>query len=74
MQIEVQLYGQLIPHMQRRQSMTLERVMNVHEVASRLGLNLDEVGLIIINNEQKDFQDLVPPRCRLCFFPYMVGG
>jgi len=74
MQIDVELYGQLLPNMQRRQTMTLERAMGVQEVADLMGLNLEEVGLIIIAGEQKDVQDLVPPGCRLCFFPHMTGG
>jgi molybdopterin converting factor small subunit len=74
MQIDIELYGQLLPNLQRRQTLTLEGEMNVQEVADLLGLNLEEVGLVVINGEQRDFKDLVPSGCRLCFFPHMTGG
>jgi len=74
MQIDVELFGQLLPDKQRRQTMTLKTAVTVQEVADLLGLNLEEVGLIIINGEQKGVQDLVSSGCRLCFFPHMTGG
>ncbi|MGD8455183.1 MAG: hypothetical protein PVF83_02275 [Anaerolineales bacterium] len=74
MQIEVELFGQLLPDMQRRQTMTFEGEVSVQEVAGLLGLNLEAVGLIIINGEQKESQDILLPGCRLCFFPHMTGG
>jgi len=74
MQIEIELFGQLSPNTQRRQTMTLERDMSAQEVAGLLGLNMEEVGLIVINGEQRDEHDLVTPGCRLCFFPHMTGG
>lgn len=74
MQIEVELYGQLLPDIPRRQTMTFEGEVSVQEVAGLLGLNLEAVGLIIINGEQKEVQDMVLPGSRLCFFPHMTGG
>ena len=74
MHIEVELYGQLLPNMQRRQTMALDSEICVQEVAGLLGLNLEEVGLIIINGEQKEVQDIVLSGSRLCFFPHMTGG
>ena len=74
MYIEVELYGQLLPDVQRRQKMAIENKISVLEVAGLLGLNLEEVGLIIIDGEQKEIQDIVLPGSRLCFFPYMTGG
>jgi hypothetical protein len=72
--VDVELFGQLLPGAQRRQTLTLEHPMTVKEIAIQLGLDLDEVGLISINGVQVESQDLVPPDCRLCFFPPMSGG
>jgi molybdopterin converting factor small subunit len=72
--IEIELFGQLAPGLQRRQSLTLKSASTVQEVAMRLGLNLEEVGLITINGVQSEEQDFVPSDCRLCFFPPMSGG
>jgi hypothetical protein len=43
-------------------------------VAILLGVDPQQVGLIVINGVQSEMQDPVPPDCRLCFFPYMSGG
>ncbi len=48
--------------------------MTVHDVVTLLGLDPQQVGLILINGVQSEMQDPVPPDCRLCFFPYMSGG
>jgi molybdopterin converting factor small subunit len=72
--VDVELFGQLAPHVARRQSLTLERPTTVQEIALQLNLNLDDIGLISINGIQVESQDLVPSNCRLCFFPPMSGG
>jgi hypothetical protein len=72
--IEIELFGQLLPGRQRKQSLELEYPVNVWEVATRLGLNPQEIGLITINNVQSELDDPVPPNSRLCFFPHMSGG
>jgi hypothetical protein len=72
--VEVELFGQLLPGAQRRQTLTLDYPMTVQQVASLLGLNPDDVGLIVINGVQSEMQDPVPPDCRLCFCPPMSGG
>lgn len=74
MQIEVELFGQLLPETERLQTLNLARPMNVQEVADLLGLNLEEVGLIVIDGVQSEDQDTVPSGSRLCFFPPMTGG
>jgi molybdopterin converting factor small subunit len=74
MAIEVELFGQLAPHVSRRRTLTLERPATVEDIAIHLGLNPDEIGLLSINGVQVELQDLVPPNCRLCFFPPMSGG
>lgn len=42
--------------------------------ALRLGLNPEEVGLIVINGVQSEMEDALLPGCRLSFFPYVSGG
>ena len=74
MAVEVELFGQLLPGAQRRYSLILEHPMTVQQVASLLGLDPDDVGLIVINGVQSEMQDPVPPDCRLCFCPPMSGG
>jgi hypothetical protein len=72
--VDVEIFGQLSPNIQRRQTLTLEHPMSVREVATMLGLNPEEVGLITINSVQSELDDLVSTDCRLCFFPYISGG
>jgi molybdopterin converting factor small subunit len=74
MAVNVELFGQLLPGAPRQQLLILEHEMTVQEVASLLGLNLEEIGLISINGVQSEEHDLVPQDCRLCFFPPMSGG
>ncbi len=74
MAVEVELFGQLLLGAPRRQALTLEHPTTVREVANRLGLDPDEIGLIVVNGVQSEVDDLVPPDCRLCFFPPMSGG
>jgi hypothetical protein len=74
MRIEVELFGQLLPGAERRQLLEVKDRICVYEVANKLGLKPDEVGLITIDGVQSEMEDLVHPGCRLCFFPYMSGG
>jgi len=74
MAVDVELFGQLLPGAQRRQTLSLERSLTVRDVAILLGLDPAEVGLIVINGVQSGMQDCVPLDCRLCFFPPVSGG
>ncbi len=74
MEIEVEVFGQLLPGQPRRQVITLDRSLTVREVALLLGLQPEEVGLIAINGAQQELEDVVPPGSRLCFFPPISGG
>jgi hypothetical protein len=74
MSIEVELFGQLIPGMQRRQILKVESKLLVHELANMLGLKPEEIGLITIDGVQSEMEDFVHPGSRLCFFPYLSGG
>jgi hypothetical protein len=72
--LDVELFGQLAPGVQRRQVLNLECPMTVKEVAVLLGVEPDRVGLIAINGVQGAMEDSVPSDGRLCLFPPMSGG
>ena len=74
MSIEIELFGQLLPNTQRRQTLNIKHPTLVLEIANHLGLNPEEVGLITIDGVQSEMEDSVEPGSRLCFFPYMTGG
>ena len=74
MTVDVELFGQLAPSVQRRQTLNLESPAPVIEVAIRLGINPEEIGLVTIDGVQSLLQDKIPLTCRLCFFPPMSGG
>jgi len=74
MDIEIELFGQLLPRAQRRQTLSMERPLSVREVANIIGLKPEEVGLITIDGVQSEMEDPVESGSRLCFFPHMSGG
>ncbi len=74
MTVEIELFGNISPHVQRLFSLSLERSMTAREVINMLGINPEEVGLIVIDGVQRELDDPVPFDCRLCFFPYLSGG
>jgi hypothetical protein len=73
-EITVELSGQLLPGRLRSQTLELEQPITVQEVATLLGLEAEEIGLVVINGVQSEMEDPLPPDCRLCFFPYLSGG
>ena len=74
MTISVELFGQLSPQAPRRQTLDLPLETTARAAAIRLGLDLEEIGLVIINGVQSELEDTLPADCRLCFFPYVSGG
>ncbi len=74
MPVDLELFGQLLPGVTRRQTLSLDRAMTVREVAELLGLEPEAVGIIAIDGVQSEMEDSVPPTCRLCFFPPLSGG
>jgi hypothetical protein len=72
--VSVELFGQLSLQHPRRQTLNLAAQTTVQEAAQLLGLNPEEIGLITINGVQSELEDILPPDCRLCFFPYVSGG
>ena len=74
MTVELEVFGALLPPDQRRQILQLPPCTTVQQVAARLGLKPEEIGLITIQGVQSELEDVVPPGCRLCLFPPMSGG
>jgi len=74
LQIKVELFGQLLPQMPRRQVVDCKPDAKVMDIAHELKIKPDEIGLITINGVQSEFEDDVLEECRLCFFPYVSGG
>jgi molybdopterin converting factor small subunit len=72
--VSVELFGQLSPRLQRRQTLNLATQATVQEAAQLLGLSAEEIGLVTINGVQSELEDILPADCRLCFFPYVSGG
>ncbi len=74
MSVEIELFGALAPRLPRRQMMAGEGAVTVAQVAELLQLDPEEVGLIVLDGRQSEWDDMVPPSCRLCFFPPVSGG
>jgi hypothetical protein len=72
--VDLELFGQLLPGIPRRQLLPLESPMTVGEIARQLGLKPEEIGLISINGVQSELEDKLSTDCRLCFFPPVSGG
>lgn len=74
MEIEVELFGQLVSGMDRKQTLDVEIDSTAGDVARVLCLDPRLIGLITIDGIQKKLGDPVTARSRLCFFPLMSGG
>ncbi len=74
MTVDVELFGHLAHGGPRRQALAVEESMTVRDLAIRLGLDPESIGLIVIDGVQSEMADSVSPNCRLCFFPPMSGG
>lgn len=75
MSVEVELFGHLArPGEDRRRTLDLEHPRSALEIAGLLGLDPQEIGLIVIDGVQSDASDMVSLDSRLCFFPPLSGG
>lgn len=74
MNLQVEIFGQLLPGKERRQTLKIDGLISVREVAAMLGLTSEEIGLITINGVQSEMEDHMDSDSRLCFFPHMSGG
>lgn len=46
----------------------------VRDLVQKIGLDIDQIGLIMIDGVQSNLDDMVQPDSRLCFFPFVDGG
>ena len=54
--------------------MEIQAPTAARDLASQIGLNLADIGLVAIDGVQSELDDIVQPNSRLCFFPYITGG
>ena len=74
MTADVELFGNLVPDAPRRQAFELAELVSAGEIAARLGIDPETIGLVTLNGVLIDLEDAVPPGSRLCFFPPLSGG
>jgi hypothetical protein len=72
--IDIELFGQLLPNQPRRQTVELRKPLRVRAIAKMIGLDIEAIGLVMIDGVQSDLEQFVQPDSRLCFFPYVSGG
>jgi 2-keto-myo-inositol isomerase len=72
--IEIEIFGALLPPEKKRQRMAHTSRMTVRDVAARLGLDPEGIGLATIDGVQVMLEAEVPKTCRVCLFPPMSGG
>ncbi len=73
-QFEVETFGALLPREQRRQRLVAQGPLTVRDVAIRLGIDPEWVGLATVNGVQVTLKHEVPPDSRVCLFPPLSGG
>jgi len=72
--VDIELFGQLLPNQPRRRSLDLQEPATARDLAQKIGLHLEEIGLVMIDGVQSDLDHRVRPNSRICFFPYVSGG
>lgn len=72
--LDVELFGIFAQGRQARQALTLEQPLTAGEIAARLGLSTEAIGLIVVDGVQTEPETLITKNCRVCFFPPMSGG
>lgn len=74
MSVDIEVFGQLLHYQPRRRTMEIRGPTTARDLASAIGLDLAQIGLITIDGVQSELDDFVQPDSRLCFFPYISGG
>jgi len=72
--VDVEVFGQLLFGQPRRRNIEIPAPAPVRELVSKIGLDSDQIGLIMIDGVQSSLDDMVQPDSRLCFFPFVDGG
>ncbi len=74
MAVDIEIFGQLLPNQPRRRAIELEQPASVRDLATMIGLDESEIGLVMLDGVQSGLDHRVQPDSRLCFFPYVSGG
>jgi hypothetical protein len=74
LEIKVELFGQLRKGRNKVIALQLQSGAAVRDAVIQLGVNPEELGMIIVNGIQSELTDPLPPDCRLALFPYISGG
>jgi molybdopterin converting factor small subunit len=72
--VDIEVFGQLLPNQPRRRSLEIQEPATARALAQKIGLHLEEIGLVMIDGVQSDLDHRVQPDSRICFFPYVSGG
>jgi molybdopterin converting factor small subunit len=72
--MEIEFFGQLTENNINVNNLTCDQAITISELAAKLGIDMDFVGLITIDGIQSELHDVVMENNRICFFPYMSGG
>ena len=72
--VDIEIFGQLLPDQPRRRSIEIQEPATARDLARKIGLDLEEIGLVTIDGVQSGLDHSVQPDSRLCFFPYVSGG
>jgi hypothetical protein len=72
--VDIEVFGQLLPDQPRRRTIETRSPATARDIASAIGLDLAQIGLISIDGVQSELEDFVRPDSRLCFFPHISGG
>ena len=74
MAVDIEVFGQLLEGQHRRRSIKITAPVPVRDLVQKIGLDSDQIGLIMIDGVQSNLDDQVQPDSRLCFFPFVDGG
>jgi hypothetical protein len=72
--MEIELFGQLADNQEPIRQVEIVEPMTVRELAERLDLNTELVGLTSIDGKLCDWSAKIHNHQRVCFFPYLDGG
>ena len=74
MWVEVQIHGGLGSRVGRLARLEIEPRSTVRDIARRLGIPLEKVGMIVADGRLCGADDLVEDVQRISFFPPIMGG
>ena len=72
--MEVVFFGQLTENNKNVVKLTFDEAITITDLAAKLGIDMDLVGLITIDGVQSEAHAVVADKARVCFCPYLSGG